>query len=177
MSHEAPSEAPFPPCKRVLSVLLPQPRWQPGLCAAAESVFGQIDYRSPFVPFEAGYYDAEFGKPLYRGWLSFRGLADPAGLAAWKHATAALEAQATRDGRRPFNLDPGYLDPDKLVLASCKPGPRKLYIGEGVWADMISGYSGGVFTPVPWTFPDFRAGRYDKILGVIRQKLKAEMRR
>jgi hypothetical protein len=68
-------------------------------------------------------------------------------------------------------------DADKLVLASGKPGSRKFYIGRGVWADMILGYSNGACVPLPWTFPDFKEGRYDRVMGVIRQKLKAEMRR
>jgi hypothetical protein len=117
------------------------------------------------------------GGPLWRGWISFRGLANPADLPAWKHEARSLEEFWSREGRRTRNLDIGYMDADKLVLASFKRGPFKLYLDRGVWADMTLGYSQGVFTPLPWTFPDFRDGRYDKSLGVIRDKLKAEMRR
>jgi hypothetical protein len=39
------------------------------------------------------------------------------------------------------------------------------------------GYSQGRFTPLAGAFPDFRDGRYDKSLRVIRDKLKAAMRR
>lgn len=176
---EAPSAAPIPAaCKRVMAVISPRPTWDDGLCRAVETRFGPIDYRAPFLPFEDdGYYAPEMGAPLWRGWLSFRGLADPAGLPAWKHAARAVEDEFRRDGRRMWNLDIGYMDPDKLVLASLKRGPFKLYLGGDVWADMILGYSRGLFTPMAWAFPDFRDGRYDKSLRVIRDKLKAETRR
>jgi hypothetical protein len=186
MNHDSPETTPAPQrepssdprCKRVLALLTGTPAWDASLCARLEEAFGPIDYRGPFHPFaEDGYYAAEMGSPLWRGWLSFRGLADPSGLPAWKQAARALEARGSRDGRRAHNLDVGYMDADKLVLASCKRGPHKLYLDRGVWADMILGYSRGAFVPLPRTFPDFRDGRYDKSLGIIRDKLKAEMRR
>jgi hypothetical protein len=171
-------------CKRVMAVLAPRPEWDERLCDALESAFGAIDYRGAFTAFEgAAYYAPEMGAPLSRGWLSFRGLADPAGLADWKHAARALEdaqrcgPEGARPGGRVWNLDVGYLDTDKLVLASFKQGPFKLYLGRGVWADAILGYSRGLFSPLPGAFPDFRDGRYDKSLGIIRDKLKADLRR
>jgi hypothetical protein len=169
---------PAPACKKVLALLTPEPVWDAALCAALEETFGPIDYRGPFSPFEdGGYYASEMGAPLHRGLASFRGLSDPGELAHWKRHARSLEEAWSRDGKRTRNLDIGYLDPDKLVLASFKQGPRKIYLGGGVWADMVLGYSRGDFEPTPWTFPDFRSGRYNASLGVIREKLKAEMRR
>jgi hypothetical protein len=167
-----------PACKKVLALLTPEPVWEPALCAALAETFGPIDYRGPLLPFEdGGYYAPEMGAPLYRGFASFRGLSDPGDLVRWKLAARELEAKWAHDDKRTRNLDIGYLDPDKLVLASFKQGPRKIYLGEGVWADMVLGYSNGAFDPTPWTFPDFRSGYYNSSLGVIREKLKAEMRR
>jgi len=172
-----------PVCKRVVAVLTAATAWDASLCAALESAFGAIDYRGPFVPFTGDtYYRDEMGDGLHRGWVSFREVRDPSALADWKHEARAVEnrfrlpAADGAAGPRACNLDVGYLDPDKLVLASFKPGPFKLYLGRDVWADVILGYSRGVFTPTPWAFPDFRDGRYDKTLGVIREKLKADMR-
>lgn len=177
--HSETSETPVDPCcKALLAVLTPEPAWDPGLIEAVEAMFGPVDYRSSFHPFDGGgYYDDEMGGPLHRGLLSFRGLRSPRELVEWKHRARALEAAWSVDGKRSRNLDAGYIDPDKVVLASFKPGPRKLYLEKAVWADMVLGYSGGRFVPTPWAFPDFRSGRYDKALGVMRQKLKAEMRR
>ena len=172
------SSPPAPACKKVLALLTPEPVWEPALCGALEKIFGPIDYRGPFLPFEdGGYYAPEMGGPLHRGLASFRGLGSPEELPRWKIAARALEEALSVGGKRTRNLDLGYLDPDKLVLASFKPGPRKIYLGEGVWADMVLGYSKGGFDPIPWTFADFKSGRYNPSLGIIREKLKAEMRK
>jgi hypothetical protein len=179
-----PAEAPddersglAPECKRVLAVLTALPEWLPERVRILEASFGPVDYRSAFVPFsDDAYYAAEMGGPLWRGWLSFRGSVSPRDLPAWKRRARELEAQWAVAGRRSWNLDIGYLDSDKLVLASFKRGPLKLYLDQGVWADVILGYSQGAFQPAPRTFPDFRDGRYDKYLKVIREKMKAEMR-
>lgn len=178
VSHTFPDASSAVLCKRVMAVISPRPEWDDALCRALETRFAPLDYRGPLLPFEdQGYYAPEMGAPLWRGWLSFRGLADAAELAVWKRAARALEDELRNGEGRTWNLDVGYLDPDKLVLASFKRGPFKLYLGGDVWADMILGYSRGRFTPMPWAFPDFRDGRYDKSLRVIRDKLKAEMRR
>jgi hypothetical protein len=167
-----------PEAKVLMAVLTPQSTWDSVLCAAIEKAFGSIEYRGPLIPFQDdAYYAAELGSPLWRGWLSFRGLAAPETLASLKRTARDLEDQLRIEERRTCNLDVGYMDADKLVLGSFKRGPFKLYLGGDVWADMILGYSRGVFTPTPWAFPDFRDGRYDKCLGIIRDKLKAEMRR
>lgn len=167
-----------PVCKKVLALLTPEPVWEPALCDDLEKTFGSIDYRGAFLPFnDGGYYAPEMGGPLHRALISFRGLSDPSELPRWKTAARELETAWSRDGKRMRNLDIGYLDPDKLVLASFKQGPCKIYVGLGVWADMVLGYSKGSFVPTPWTFPDFKSGCYNSSLGVIREKLKAEMRR
>jgi hypothetical protein len=174
-------QTPDPECKRVLAVLTALPEWVPDRVRMLETTFGPVDYRSDFVPFSGDtYYAAEMGGPLWRGWLSFRGSVSPRDLPSWKQRTRDLEQLWAVDGRRSWNLDIGYLDSDKLVLASYKRGPLKLYLDQGVWADVILGYSHGAFVPaartLSGTFPDFRDGRYDKVLKVIREKMKAEMR-
>ncbi len=167
-----------PPCKKVLALLTPVPEWEAALCDELEAAFGPLDYRGQFLPFDGtDYYAAEMGAPLFRGCASFRGLGGPQDLPDWKWKAREIEAHWTVDGKRTRNLDIGYLDPDKLVLASFKRGPWKLYLGRGVWADMILGYACGVFTPTARAFADFRDGRYNKAFIAMREKLKAEMGR
>jgi hypothetical protein len=172
---------PTPPdalAKRVMAVLVPALRPSDALWAALESRFGPIDFKGAFTPFDAtDYYRKEFGDGLHRGFASFRGLFDPAGLPDYKREAAALEAAWSAGGKRSCNLDAGYLDPDKLVLASYKRGPGKLYFRDGVYADMLLKYADGRFEPLPWAFPDFRDGRYNKGLLAIREKLKSELRK
>ena len=165
-------------CKKVAAVLAPEGKPSGALWDCLETEFGPIDYKGEFLPFDTTeYYRDEFGTGLYRGFIAFRGLDDPGRLPDLKHAASRLEAAMGRDGKRVFNLDVGYLDPDKLVLASFKRGPCKLYLRDGVYADLLLRYSKGRFDPLPWAFSDFRDGRYDKSLLVIREKLKSELRK
>lgn len=172
---------PTPPdalAKRVMAILVPGPRPTDALWAALENRFGPLDLKGEFAPFDAtDYYRNEFGDGLHRGFASFRGLFDPAGLPDFKREAAALETAWSVGGKRSCNLDAGYLDADKLVLASYKRGPCKLYFRDGVYADMLLKYAHGRFEPLPWAFPDFRDGRYNKGLLAIREKLKSELRK
>jgi Domain of unknown function (DUF4416) len=165
-------------CKWILGILGPRERPPEALWQALESTFGPIEYKGETLPFEGtDYYREEFGPGLSRGFIAFRGVDGPEGLPALKHAAAGIEAAWARDGRRIYNLDIGYMDPDKVVLASFKRGPCKLYLGDGVYADLLLKYAQGRFDPMPWAFADFQDGRYQKSLLVIRQKLKSELRK
>jgi hypothetical protein len=177
-SH-APLQAPREAlCKRVLAVLAPSPRPPEALWEGLEGLFGPIDFKGEFLPFDTTeYYRDEFGAGLLRGFIAFRGLESPERLPEDKHASARLEAGWAKDGKRLYNLDIGYMDADKLVLASFKRGPCKLYLRDGVYGDLLLKYAKGRFEPFPWAFSDFQDGRYQKSLLTIREKLKSELRK
>ncbi|HLP42143.1 MAG TPA: DUF4416 family protein [Fibrobacteria bacterium] len=167
-----------PKCKWVMAVLGPSPRPPEEVFVGLAKSFSDIDFKGEFLPFDTtDYYADEFGRALARGFLSFRGLGNPADLPAMKQKAAALEGEWAKEGRRVWNLDIGYMDPDKVVLASYKRGPCKLYLGNGVYADFLLKYAKGRFEPLPWAFADFRDGRYHKGLLAIREKMKAESHR
>jgi len=164
--------------KRVVAVLVSGPRPSEALWADLEKRFGPLDFKGTFPAFDSTqYYREEFGDGLHRGFASFRGLFDPKGLAGFKREAADIEAAWSAGGMRTCNLDAGYLDTDKLVLASYKRGPCKLYLTDGVYADLLLKYAKGRFEPLPWAFPDFKDGRYDRSLLAIREKLKSELRK
>ena len=66
--------------------------------------------------------------------------------------------------RRVVNLDPGYVEPSKLVLASMKPFAHRIYLRRGVWAEVTLLYRHGRWEALDWTFPDYASGRYDAFL-------------
>lgn len=165
-------------CKWILAVLIPAAGPAEGLWRSLETAFGPIDYKGDFFAFDfTDYYRDEFGQGLRRGFVSFRGLGCPDRLPELKHAAVRLEETWAAGGKRVFNFDIGYMDPDKVVLASFKRAPAKLYLRDGVYADLLLKYGKGRFEPMPWAFFDFQDGRYGKSLLVIREKLKSEMRR
>ena len=136
-----------------------------------ESEWGEIDYTGSDHPFDpTDYYEPEMGKNLQRRLISFLKLFPPDRLGEAKCIANNIEDKLlTEENGRLVNLDVGYLDLNKIVLASFKGAGQKIYLGCGVWADMIARYRGGRYQPFEWTFPDFSDGRYDLELKTIRE--------
>lgn len=137
--------------------------------------WGHVDEQHSACKFSAtDYYQPEMGKSIQRQLLAFENLTDPAALPDLKLTTNQLEEDFSRGGSRTVNLDVGYLDLHKLVLASTKEGPQKIYMGKGIWADLTLLYRKGGFHPLPWTFPDFSDHLYDNFLLRTRARYKKQ---
>jgi hypothetical protein len=142
-----------------------------------EQAFGPIDIASEVMPFDfTHYYDGQMGSPLLRQFVSFERLAPADSLASAKLFTNELERQfaaAVEPGAppRPINLDPGYLEEHKLVLASMKNFSHRIYIGGGVFAEVTLTHRAADWEKLPWTFPDFASGRYFGFLSAARNLL------
>ncbi len=134
------------------------------------ATFGDIDHVGPDRPFDmTDYYEAEMGASLKRRLVSFVALRSPQKLTAAKHACIEIESALAGENGRTVNLDVGYLDHNKIVLASVKAAGQKIYLSDGIYADLVARYGQGKYQPFAWTFPDFKDGRYDSELGVLRE--------
>jgi hypothetical protein len=132
--------------------------------------WGEFDFVGPDRPFDAtNYYEPEMGAALSRRLVSFGRLFPPEEIRGAKLATNRMEDELAREHRRRVNLDIGYLDHNKVVLASLKPAGQKIHLGDGVYADLVARWRDGRYQPFEWTFPDFRDGRYDEELTRMRQ--------
>ena len=141
-----------------------------------ESAWGEIDYAGSEHSFDpTDYYEPEMGKNLLRRLISFRKLFPPERLGEAKHIANDIEDKSAGERGRIVNLDVGYLDLNKIVLASFKGAGQKIYLGGGAWADMVARYRGGRYQPFEWTFPDFRDGRYDAELKAIREICRGQL--
>jgi hypothetical protein len=159
------------PVKLVCGVLAAGEPWLARARDALRRALGESDLESEVLPFDfTPYYEEEMGTGLLRAFLAFPTLVDPSALAAIKRLTNDLEAELAasrdpaRDPRRPVNLDPGYLTMTKLVLASTKDSPHRVCLGAGIYAEITLFLRRTATTPLPWTYPDFRSGRYDPFL-------------
>ena len=140
--------------------------------------YGAIDYRSPkFVFNVTDYYHPEMGSPITRMFISFRQVINPKEIARIKIECNEIENQLAVDGNRKVNLDPGYLDYDKVVLASAKYNAQKIYLDHGIYADPTLRYAKGHFIPSEWCFPDFKTGEYEHVFLHIRALYKGQMRK
>jgi len=135
-----------------------------------QKLWGNIDYEGDDHLFDVtDYYQSEMGSPLYRRLVSFEKLIQPDRLAELKLKTNEMESRYRSSAGRLVNLDIGYLDHNKLVLASAKAAGQKIYVGQGIYADLIARFGRGAYQPFEWTFIDFKDGRYNQDLNRIRE--------
>jgi hypothetical protein len=146
--------------------------------ARLEQEFGPIEDRSPEYPFNfTDYYRPEMGDGLTRNFVSFRRVFDPGSLADAKLATNRIERElADKTGdtfRRRVNLDPGYVTAAKLVLATTKDFSHRVYLRDGIYAEVTLQFGSGGPRAQPWTYPDFASGAYSEFLMKVRRRSMA----
>lgn len=137
-----------------------------------------IALESPRFDFkETDYYDPTMGPGLKKTFFAGRELIDPARLPELKLTANAWEQEyaqfAGRPEQRPLNLDPGYLTLAKLVLASTKDHAHRIYLADGIYAEVTLYYQDQRWQHRPWTFPDYRRDDYQQFFTHCRQRLKS----
>lgn len=154
------------------------------LAAAREildSTLGSIDLVSGTWPFDrTSYYQDQTGTDILRQFVSFADLIDPGELADIKHRTNAIEQQLARSLARPVprpvNLDPGIIEPSKLILATTKNYSHRIYIGKKMYAEVTLVFDKGAWHPLPYTYPDYRGQPYLDFFSMVRSKLLRQLR-
>ena len=132
-----------------------------------EKIWGVPELSSCPVPFnKTNYYD-EISPNLTRIFLCFPGLADAGELADWKHQAIEIESRS-REGIRAVNIDPGYIDGARLILASTKDHAHRVYLRDGIYGEVTLRYRFKKWQSFDYTFPDFRSGVYDEFLSKVR---------
>jgi Domain of unknown function (DUF4416) len=126
-----------------------------------EQTYGPVERLSPvFVFDQTAYYAGEMGCDLRKQFLAFHDLITPERLPEIKLHTNALEREMVQAGRypeaRPVNIDPGYLQLGKFLLATTKDQGHRIYLHDGIYAEVTLRFTAGAFEPWPWTYADYR---------------------
>jgi len=145
------------------------------------AAWGPLALESPRFSFvETDYYEPTMGPGIFKCFWAYERLIDPARLAELKLQTNAWEAEyATSGGHaepRPLNLDPGYLTPAKLVLASTKDHAHRMYLSRGIYAEVTLFYKDRRWQPRDWTFADYRRPDYQQFFSLCRAYLRRRER-
>jgi len=139
--------------------------------------YGPVDHISPVWPFDfTTYYAEEFGENLLRQFITFSELMDAARLPETKLFTNSLEQEFASGGKRQINLDPGYIDLSKLVLATTKNHQQRIYLGQGIFAEVTLRFTRKSFRPWEWTYPDYRTDHYIQFFNQARQTYLEQLR-
>jgi len=135
--------------------------------------FGSIDFTSWSLPFKCtNYYEKKMQMNLKRKFISFASLIDPAKIVEIKLFTNQLEKTffCPHSKQRRLNLDPGYITLAKLVLATSKNFQHRIYLRNGIYAEITLKYKRGKgFTCFEWTYPDYRSKEYIEIFNHLRE--------
>lgn len=147
----------------------------------ARTTWGPVVAESPDFEFtETGYYDLSMGAGLRKQFLGFAEPIAPERLPQIKLQTNAWEQEYAALGRhaepRPLNLDPGYLTAAKLVLASTKDHAHRIYLGQGIYAEITLTYRHGRWQPHEWTYPDYRRDDFQAFFTRLRDGWRRRLR-
>jgi uncharacterized protein DUF4416 len=143
------------------------------------AIFGEVDGRSEIMPWTASkFYEKEMGAGLLRRFLSFLPPASPENLAGAKLRTQQIEEQYRErgSGGRQVNLDPGYLDVYKVVLASTKNACQRIYLHSGIYGEATLLYYDGGFHGLEYTYPDYLWPETLAFLTTLREVYVAQLR-
>lgn len=170
------------PVKLIIGILAAD---RQALHAAVEAVidkFGKTDFVSDVWPFDqTDYYKEQTGRRILRQFVSIERLVEPAELAKIKLKTNKLEQKlATALGLplpRPVNLDPGIIEPAKLILASAKNFSHRIYIGRKIYAEVTLVFDKGRWRWFDYTFPDYQQQCYFDFFDKVRARLVEQLRK
>ena len=167
------------PSQPVLLIVAACSRYASALAWARQQMprhFGEVLLESDSFPFtETDYYLQSMGADLHKQFLAFATKVDPATLAAIKHQTNRWEAryaeQSEHPESRPLNLDPGYITRAKLVLASTKDHAHRIYLQDGIYAEVTLSFRKGAWRSFDWTYPDYRRADFQNFFTRCREQL------
>lgn len=168
-----------PPVKLILGLIVADEAIVDAVRHQLEAAYGKIDLEGAPLPFAATpYYEREMGPNLHKILWSFEALIPPEALSSIKRTTNTFERTfAIREvsaWRRRVNLDPGYVDLAKLVLATTKDRQHRLYLGHGIYGEVTLRFTGGRFVPWEWTYPDYRTPEYLAFFDAVRQRYRQQ---
>ena len=127
------------------------------------------------------YYREEMGENLLRKFVAFERLISPEELVRIKLETNSLElslsSASSPESPRRVNLDPGYLDATKLVLASTKNQAHRVYLSQGIYAEVTLLYHHGALHPFVYTYTDYRWPETHTFLRDVRTRYLKQLRK
>ena len=169
------------PVKLIIGVLAANAQYLKTAIESLESVFGESELASETWLFDkTDYYKVEMGPLILRQFISFKRLISQRSLAKIKRRTNKIEKKLTQtvgsEFPRPVNLDPGIIEPSKLVLATTKNFSHRIYIGKKMYAEITLIYNRHKWKAFDYTYPDHQQDCYLDFFSKVRTRLKEQLK-
>ncbi len=166
-----------PPVKLIVGFIFKKAPAFKNAKAALEKRFGKIDFESSPLNFTyTDYYEKEIGKNLKRVFVSFKKLISASDIASIKVWTNRIESRFLSGKNRLINVDSGYLELAKLVLATTKDFNHRIYLKDGIFLEVTLYYAHKAFHPWDWTYPDYKTQEYLDIFNKIREIYESQIK-
>ena len=138
--------------------------------------WGEISLQSPLFDFtETSFYNESMGHDLKKTLVAFQ-LTDPAKLADIKIQSNNWESEYTSNNdhpeARPLNIDPGYITEAKLILATTKDRDHRIYLRDGIYAEITLYFHAKGWTKSRWTYPDYQRADFQSFFTDCRNHLR-----
>ena len=168
------------PVKLFVGVLVSDPKLILNVETRLISAYGPVDHRSSVVPFDfTNYYEPEMGRAIERVFFSFERVIEADQLPEIKRQTNKIEEEMMpllETVKRPVNLDPGYLEQAKVILASTKNFYHRIYLGKGIFGEITMQFKDGEYHFFPWTYPDYQSKEYQDFFLKLRRIYRSQLR-
>lgn len=138
-------------------------------------LWGEPEFISGSFPFDKTDYYRDIAPRLFRCFACMPGLIRADALADVKNEARGIESRIIKEDTslRAVNIDPGYIDGARLVLASTKDHAHRVYLRDGIYAEVTMRFRFGSWVSFDYTFPDFASGIYNDFLTRARNSWKA----
>ncbi len=139
--------------------------------------FGDYDMVSEEFSFSqefSNYYDGELGGEGMRRIYSFDRLVDASEQAEIKEWTNALELELAVNGDRRINLDPGFINHGRLMLATTKKAGFRIPLKRGIYTELTLYWARGEWHKLPWTYRDYQSEKVQKFITRARARYLAQ---
>ena len=169
------------PVKLIIGILAADRQCLHAAVEALTDKFGSTDFTSDAWQFDkTDYYKDQTGPHILRQFVSIEKLIAPGKLAKIKCKTNKLEQKLARalgfPLTRPVNLDPGIIEPSKLILATTKNYSHRIYIGKRMYAEVTLVFDKGHWRPLGHTYPDYRQKCYFDFFLKVRARLLEQLK-
>ena len=135
--------------------------------------FGETDGMCEEFSFSeefSDYYDEELGGEGMRRIYSFERTVDPSQQSRIKQRTNEIERQFSDGVNRRINLDPGFINHGRLMLATTKNAGFRIPLSDGIYTELTLFYARGEWHKLPWTYRDYQSERVQSFLTEVRHK-------
>ena len=159
--------------KLIIGVIYSDKEIFEGAMARVFEKFGPADMVSEEFSFSeefSGYYDEELGGEGMRRIYSFERLVDASEQAEIKEWTNALELELAVDGNRKINLDPGFINHGRLMLATTKKAGFRIPLKRGIYTELTLFWARGAWQKLPWSYRDYQSERVQSFITKVRAK-------